>query len=262
MRSRDHSTKPFESKICWRSSTSNGFFRICSWLNCPVKELCIRVCAFLLWGILFICHMFLFFSIYAYLPKQPRNIGHIYYCQVHVCPFLGGINQKTLHHNHCRAMKYLYIYTHLFLHHHISHLGKSASLPSLPWNPGFPGIPGKPTHRGAIITLRIWWLPSMWPPAPKEGTNHEFLMGGCPDGYRDGWGIETEKNSPNFFGKLRMKWMFFFGIVLYIYLYLYMYIYWYKYTYRIRQYVLICLSCDLHIHVEIHMHTFFIFIYI
>lgn len=24
-----------------------------------------------------------FYSLYAYLPKQPTNIGHIYYCQVH-----------------------------------------------------------------------------------------------------------------------------------------------------------------------------------
>ena len=50
--------------------------------------------------------------------------------------------KKTLHHNHCRAMKYLYHIQYIFLHHHyIVIIGKSASLPfPSPWNPGIPGL--------------------------------------------------------------------------------------------------------------------------
>lgn len=99
--------------------------------------------------------------LYAYLPKQPTNIGHISYCQVH---FWVVSTKKTLHHNHCRPCIYLHNIYFFITNQQSS--WKSASLPS------FPSLGSLGPHR-AIITLRIWWLPSMWPPAPKEGTNHE-----------------------------------------------------------------------------------------
>lgn len=121
-------------------------FRICSWPNCPEQELCIRACAFLFWGILFIFHVSICVSTktthkrWSYLPLPG--------------PFL-VVSTKTLNHNHCHV--YIYVYTYFSIT--ISHVGIC-----------FPPFPE--THRGII--LRIWWLPSMWRPALKEGTN---LMG-------------------------------------------------------------------------------------
>lgn len=49
--------------------------------------------------------------------------------------------KKTLHHNHCRAMKYIYIYTHISSSPTSSHLRNLQLTPSLPWNPGSLGNP-------------------------------------------------------------------------------------------------------------------------
>ena len=70
-----------------------------------LKKNCVSEFVHFCFGEFCLCFIFL----YAYLPKQPTNIGHIHYCQVHFWWY----QQKTLHHNHYRAMYIFTIYTYI-----------------------------------------------------------------------------------------------------------------------------------------------------
>lgn len=123
--------------------------------------------------------------LYAYLPKQPTNIGHIFYCQVH----FRWYQQKKPCTIITAGHVFIYIiYIYFFITISVILEICFPPFPSLPWVPGNP-TGGHHYLKDMMITFNV---------ATSSKGRHQQSLWGMADGYR--WVMKLRKK------QLRLFW--------------------------------------------------------